>query len=167
MSMVLGYSFYLENQGWICLVLVSSSLGWLCLGLSVLPWTWMSVFFSQVRTFSAILSWKQHQANIWHSIIFVFEWVDGWINIGSNKLVLTRVLVSQSCLTLCYPVDWGPPGSSVRGLLQVRLLECVAISFSRGSSWPRDRTQVSCIAGRFFTVWATREAPQKPLTQNS
>ena len=66
--------------------------------------------------------------------------------------------VAQSCLTLCNPVDCSPPGSSVHGILQARILEWVAISFSRGSSWPRDRTQASHIAGRCFTLWATREA---------
>ena len=50
------------------------------------------------------------------------------------------------------------PGSSVHGILQARILEWVAISFPRGSSQPRDRIQVSLIAGRFFTIWATREA---------
>ena len=69
------------------------------------------------------------------------------------------VLFSQSCLTLCGPLDCSPTCSSVHGILQARILEWVAISFSRGSSWPRDQTWVSCIAGRFFTVWATREAP--------
>ena len=68
------------------------------------------------------------------------------------------VLVTQSCLTLCDPMDCSPPGSSVHGILQARILEWVAIPFSRGSSQPRDGTQVSCIAGRFFTIWATREA---------
>ena len=58
----------------------------------------------------------------------------------------------QLCLTLCNPLDCSPPGSSVHGILQARILEWVAIPFSRGSSWPRDQTQVSCIAGRFFTV---------------
>ena len=67
--------------------------------------------------------------------------------------------VAQSCLTLCNPVDGSPPGSSVHGILQARILEWVAISFSRGSSWSRDRTQVSHIAGRCFNLWATREAP--------
>ena len=67
--------------------------------------------------------------------------------------------VVQSCLTLCDPMDCSLPDSSVHGILQPRVLEWVAISFPRGSSWPRDRrTQVSCIAGRRFTVWATREA---------
>ena len=66
--------------------------------------------------------------------------------------------VAQSCPTLWDPVDCSPPGSSVHGILQARILEWVAISFSRGFSWPRDRTQVSRIAGRCFNLWATREA---------
>ena len=50
--------------------------------------------------------------------------------------------VAQSCPTLCDPVDCSPPGFSVHGILQARILEWIAISFSRGSSWPRNRTQV-------------------------
>ena len=68
-----------------------------------------------------------------------------------------NVLVMQSCLTLCDPVDHRPPGFSVHGILQAKILEWVAISFSRGSSQPRDQTWVSCVAGRFFTTWDTRE----------
>ena len=63
------------------------------------------------------------------------------------------VLVSQSCPILCDPVDYSPPGSSVHGVSQARILEWVAISFSRGFSEPRDTTRiswVSCIAGRFL-----------------
>ena len=56
------------------------------------------------------------------------------------------------------PMDCSPPGFSVHGILQARILESVAILFSWGSSWPMDQTQVSRIAGRFFTIWATREA---------
>ena len=67
--------------------------------------------------------------------------------------------VAQSCLTLCDPMDCSPPGSSIHGIPQARILEWVAISFSRGSSRPRDRTQVSRIGGRRFNLWATREAP--------
>ena len=52
---------------------------------------------------------------------------------------------------------YSPPGSSVHGILQARTLKWIAIAFSKGSSWPRVRTQVSCIAGRFFTIWATKE----------
>ena len=57
----------------------------------------------------------------------------------------------------CDPMDCSPPGSSVYGSLQAKILEWVAVPFSRGSSWPRGRTWVSRIAGRFFTIWATRE----------
>ena len=55
--------------------------------------------------------------------------------------------VAQSCPTLCDPMDCSPPGSFVHGILQARILEWVAISFSRGSSQPRDQTRVSHIAG--------------------
>ena len=65
--------------------------------------------------------------------------------------------VAQSCPTLCDPMDCSLSGSSVYGILQARILEWVAISFSRGSSQPRDQTQVSHIAGRCFTIGATRE----------
>ena len=68
------------------------------------------------------------------------------------------VLVSKSCPTLCDAMDCSPAGSSVHGILQARILEWVSISFSRGSSQPRNWTWVSCIAGRFFTNWAMREA---------
>ena len=71
--------------------------------------------------------------------------------------------MAQSCPTLCDPVDCSPPGSSVHGILQARILEWVAISFSRGSSQPRDWTQVSCIAGRRFNLWTTREAPKPTM----
>ena len=66
--------------------------------------------------------------------------------------------VAQSCPTLCDPMDCNLPGSSLHGILQARVLEWVAISFSRGSSRPRDRTRVSCIPGRCFNLWATGEA---------
>ena len=62
--------------------------------------------------------------------------------------------VTQSCPTLCDPMDCSLPGSSVHGIFQARVLEWVAISFSRWSSWPRDWTWVSRIAGRRFTIWA-------------
>ena len=70
-----------------------------------------------------------------------------------------KMKVVQLCLTFSDPMDCSPPDSSVHGILQARMLECVDIPFSRGSSWPRNQTWVSYIAGRFFTIWATREAP--------
>ena len=66
--------------------------------------------------------------------------------------------IAQLCPTLRDLMDCSLPVSSVYGIFQARILEWVAISFSRGSSWPRDQTRVSHIAGRCFTLWATREA---------
>ena len=65
----------------------------------------------------------------------------------------------QSYPTLCDPMDYSLPGSSLHGILQARVLEWIAISFSKGSSRPRDRTRVSRVPGRCFNLWATREAP--------
>ena len=63
--------------------------------------------------------------------------------------------VTQLCPTLCDPMDY-----TVHGILQARTLEWVAFPFSRESSQPKDQIQVSCIAGKFFTSWATREAQE-------
>ena len=71
---------------------------------------------------------------------------------GDGGLQEVKVKVTQSCQTLCNPMDY-----TVHAILQARILEWVAFSFSRGSSKPRDWTQVSYIAGRFFTMWPTRE----------
>ena len=65
---------------------------------------------------------------------------------GTRSTCVPACSVTQSCLTLCDPMDCSPPGSSVHGILQARILEWVAISYSRGSSWPRDWTWVSCIS---------------------
>ena len=66
-----------------------------------------------------------------------------------------KMKVAKSCLTLCDPMDY-----TVHEILQARILEWVAFSFSRGSSQTRDWTQISFIAGGFFTSWATREAQE-------
>ena len=94
-----------------------------------------------------------------------------------------KVLVAQACPTLCDPMDCSLPGSSVHGILQARRLEWVAIPFTRGFSQPRDWTQVSWVAGSFFTVWVQqiltgklklslawwrlREIPLKRVSANS
>ena len=74
--------------------------------------------------------------------------------------------VTESCPTLCDPMDCSPPGSSIRGIFQARILEWVAISFSRRSSQPRNQTRVSCISGRFFTNWAMKKALKKKTKTN-
>ena len=75
--------------------------------------------------------------NIWAHAV---EWVS------------SACVPAQLCPTLCYPMDCSLPGSSVHGISQARILEWVAISFSRVTSWPRDWTHVTCIAGRVFTT---------------
>ena len=72
----------------------------------------------------------------------------------SESETVSRSVMSDS---LWPPMDCSPPGSAVHGILQARILVWVAIPVSRGSFQPRDQTWVSCIAGRFFTVWVTRE----------
>ena len=83
------------------------------------------------------------------------------LEVLSGYLFYVHAQLLQSFLTLCDHMDCSPPGSTVHGVLQARILEWVAVPFSRGSSWPRDWTQVSCIsciAGEFFTRWVTWEA---------
>ena len=71
----------------------------------------------------------------------------------SKMIMKVKVKVAQSCPTVCDPRNY-----TVRGILQARILEWVAFPFSKGSSQPRDWTQISDVAGRFFTSWATKEA---------
>ena len=70
----------------------------------------------------------------------------------SPPISFFNVKVTQSCPTLCDPMDFSLLGFSVHGIIQARILEWVAISFSGGPSQPRDQTQVSCIAGDLFTI---------------
>ena len=94
------------------------------------------------------------------SLIFPFLWAPFSLRAVTDLpitivCVCGCVWVTQSCPILCNPMDCNLPGSSVHEVLQARILEWVATSFSRVSSRPRDRTRVSCIAGRCFTIiWA-------------
>ena len=83
--------------------------------------------------------------------------------------VKVKVLVTQFCLTLWDPMDCSQPGSSLHGIFQARTLECIAISFSRGSSPPRDQTQVTHIAGRLFAIstWETSEWAVMPSSMGT
>ena len=81
--------------------------------------------------------------------LILFPWLDSKKKVESISCSIT----SNSWR----PMDYSLPGSSVHGILQARILEWVAISYSRGSSRPRDQTWVSCNAGRFFAIWATRD----------
>ena len=94
------------------------------------------------RSKSLLISWLQ-----WSSAVILEP---------PKKFCAFLKVRSLSRVRLCDPMDCSLPRSSVHGIFQARVLEWVAISFSRGSSWPRDQTQASRTVGRCFTVWATR-----------
>ena len=77
--------------------------------------------------------------------------------VRKGQILTVKSLVAQLCPTLCNPMDCNLPGSPLHGIFQARVLEWVAIAFSKGSSQPKNQTWVSHIAGRCFTIWATRE----------
>ena len=105
---------------------------------------------------------KKYCYEHWGAWIKLFPFLDIYPGVGflHHMVILfllfqfstVKVKVAQSCPTLCDPMDY-----TVHGILQARILAWVAFPFSRGSSQSRDQTQVSRIAGRFFTSWATRE----------
>ena len=101
----------------------------------------------------------------WMASLTRWTWV--WVNSGRWWWTgRPESEVAQSCPALCNPLDCSLPGSSVHWILQARILEWVAISFSRGSSQPRNRSWVSRNTGRFFTIWATRHLRlQQNVTQ--
>ena len=93
--------------------------------------------------------------------LFLGSWVystDLCVCPSTNTLITA---LTQSCPTLCSPLDCSPPGSSVHGMFQAKILELAAISYSRGSSWPRDLTCISvfCIGRWILYPCATWEAP--------
>ena len=115
-------------------------------------------------TTEAIQQQQQQQANFF-TLLFHFhqDFIRSLLNIcQTQRMKYTKCYeseseVAQSCPTLQDPTDCSLPGFSVHGVFQARILQWVAISFSKGCSPPRDRTQVSCVAGRCFTLRATRE----------
>ena len=96
-----------------------------------------------------------------------FQWYEHENNFNTRKGLYQRRVrwiccsVAKSCPTLCDPIDCSMPGSSVHGISQARILEWVAISFSKGSSRPRDWTRVSCFGRWILCHWATWETPLK------
>ena len=93
--------------------------------------------------------WNHTQIQKWKLFHYLYLFTHSWV-----------CLWAQPCLTLSYPMDCSLPGCFVLGIFQARILEWVAISSPRGSSWCSDWTCVSCIAGRFFIKWATGEVPK-------
>ena len=92
------------------------------------------------------------------------KWLDD-IESATKQDEKVKVKVAQLCPTLCDPVDYNTPGSSVHGILQVRILEWVDYPFSSLSAWSRIWTMISCIAGGFFTSWVAMEAIQDTWIQ--
>ena len=115
-------------------------------------------------------------SDLWlHFLLFARTWTLAWCWWGTKRQWQTlgpsvewngemspRKGSCSSCPTLCDPMDCSPPGSSIHGIFQARMLEWVAISFSRRSSQPRDWTRVSCIVGNRVTMWATSEVLESP-----
>ena len=150
------------------------------------PWTAAhqappSPGFSRQEHWSGLpFPFPMHESEKWkssRSVVSDSSWLHGlqpirllhpWDFPGKSTGVGCHCLLQWSHSVMsnsCNPMDCTPPRPSVHGIFQARVLECVAISFSR-SSWPRDWTRVSHVAGRRFTIWATREALPKSLTQN-
>ena len=93
----------------------------------------------------------------------IFKWSANssfyiWIFSFAKMFAYMHSKSFQSCLIFCDPTDCSPQSFSVSGILQARILEWVAVSFSSRSSWSRDRTCISCVSGGCFAFWATREA---------
>ena len=119
--------------------------------------------------FSILSHWNlmcflySHPISIKTNHISSAQWPD--VNCGYHTgFFLRLLLVAQSVMSNSpWPLNCSLPGFSIHRFLQARILECVAIPFFTGSSWPRTWTQLSCIAGRFFNLWVTREAPFQVL----
>ena len=99
---------------------------------------------------SFVLSFKLKCFGNINSYLWLIDLTENFID--AIKDFKVKVKVTQSCPTPCDPMDY-----TVYGILQARILEWVAVPVSRGSSQPRNQTQVSCVAGGFFISWATRE----------
>ena len=123
---------------------------WLIFLINIEFFEWMDISFRYERLFS--FQYVNIEEVWWFKILDIYK-----VTQKSVKVFLL-LLVTQSCPTLCDPMDCSPPGSSFHGILQARILEWVPLSFSRGSSQLWDWTQVSSIAGRFVIIWPTKEA---------
>ena len=120
--------------------------------IAIFNMTSLSIFYG--------LTWWWKTSLLPYSMVKAHSHLTMWLNRMLRKIKwnVLKVKVTQSCPTLWDPMDCSLPGSAVHEILQARILEWVAIPLSRRSSPPRDWTQVSCTAGRFFTFWATRKS---------
>ena len=104
-----------------------------------------------------LCSYRVQEGRTWKTPSFLSPPLQPQALASPMCVCLCACLVTQSCLTLCHTRDCSPPSSSVHGVIQARILEHVAISSSRGSSWPRDQTCVSCIGRQILYHRATWE----------
>ena len=125
-------------------------------GISLVGWEERGAFHNFIMKSQSLIGFSSCFGILTYfsSALFSFSFVSSLGEVWKWK---SESEVTQSCLTLCNPMDCSLPRSSVHGVFQARVLEWVAISFSRGSSWPRDRTRVSHIIGRHCTIWANWE----------
>ena len=118
-------------------------------GITVCKWICLILALASTSTTIYRLSKCYVYYRVWLSNIFIAKVM--------MKVKVVKVLATQLCPTLCDSMDWSVEGSSVHGIYQARMLEWIAMSPSRGSSQLRAWPCVSRIAGRLFTIWATRE----------
>ena len=121
-------------------------------------YTWTKLEFEKIRVHSSTVPTAQTRKQ--PKCPLTEEWIKKMcLHIQWNTLCVCESSFPLLCLNFCGPMYCRPPGSSVHGISQARILEWVAVFFSRGFSLPRDQTGVSCIGRQFLYCWATRKAP--------
>ena len=120
-------------------------------GSKVTGWNW-SLPFPTCGTWSKLFNFAKPQFPKSKLYDMMTNWGDNKSQCIIQCMCVCMCSFFQSCLTLCDPMDCSPQGFSIHGIFQARILEWVAISSYRESSWARDQTCISCIAGRFFTA---------------
>ena len=113
---------------------------------------WLDLLAVQGTLKSLVQHHSSKASILRRSAFFIVQLSHPYMTTGKTTALTRCTFVAQSCPTLCNPVDCSPPGSSVHGILQARILEWVAIPFSRESSQAGNQTRVSCTTGRFITV---------------
>ena len=155
MNIIFSWSFFLSSSSGTPMIRMLGHLTLSCRSLRLS--SFLLIRFSFFLSDSFISTILSSTTLILSSAFILLLAPSGVFLISFIALFIICVLVAQLCPTLCDPMDCNPPGSSVHEIFQARILEWVAVSFSRGSSRPRDRTQVSHIAGRRFNLCTTRE----------
>ena len=123
--------------------------------ISQILWIWNPLYYMNEKRGTHLLFWLTTITKCTSIKIYVYF-------LQNRDVDLKGTYVSHSVVswTLFNPMDCSPPGSYLHGILHARKLGWAAIPFFRETSWPMDPTQVSCIAGRFFTIWVTQKVPK-------